>query len=447
MDKLREFLETIKDKLVDDTKFRLKVISLVALSVVCFILFGGSDEGYEFNFKQSKPKPMFVSSDAANEIDRDNIDSAYKALQKQSKEMETQTIKMQQVWEGKRQDLETQLDKQRQEMQELKRQLEVISSNRNNVANSSLNAQQSTQQSVTSAQSNEVQPAFSQSMQPTHSTVKQSRTNIITAAPITGEGIRFISQRKEITYKSSGEIETQLRGKALESQKALEQSKNNTTVDEEDDGFWLPSGSMITTTLITGVNAPTHPSAQSEPEPVTALITENVILPGGYTVDLRGCHIIGSAIGALKDDRAKIRSELISCVREDGKAIEVNLAAYAAGSDGLQGVKGKRVSLATPVLTTSIAAGLAGGFAGAMQPQRIPSLQTSNNQEALFQRPDVGEITGIAALEGTSRSFSRAEEYFMDLADQMHPYIEVNAGRTVEFMTTRGTKLKINQKG
>ena len=443
MEKVRDAIEDLKDKFQNEPNFRTQaIVGAGVFAMIAFIVTDSGESGHNYNGRtQAKPTTHFVNSDSAQEINKENLDSKYKALKEQSAEVEKLAEKLTSENEKKFNEQENELSELRSALRDLERQLEL--KNRpldvnlpTSPASPRVNQQVNNnfQNPPASAPSNEgrarVRPSIA------------SSAPIIQVAGVTGTGLLKLSQSQETILNPDGTTQindkTQVSG-GVAAQEAAEDS------DNEEQRFWLPAGSTIIATLITGVNAPTHPSAQNQPEPVTAVITEDVILPGGFYADLKGCHIIGAAKGSLKDDRAKIRSEIISCVREDGMAIEENLAAYASGSDGLEGVKGKRVSLAAPVVTTSILAGVAGGFSNALAPTRIPSLQTSNNQEALFQRPDAGQVAGISVLEGTSRSFSRAEEYFMNLADQMHPYIEVTAGRKVEFLTTSGVMLKIKQ--
>lgn len=446
MNKLLEIGESLLERFKEDSKFRVKAIAGTALAVIIGAGYFGEDDGPYVPKKRldNKTKSMFVSDESAAELSQDNINSTYEALQRQSAEVEETTTGLYVKWQKEKEELLSDSVKNKQEMQKLKRQMALLMSQGTNANAPTIrqNVEGSNEHAITEHPNEQVNNNVNQGQQISQQVVRRTNANIITSSPVIGNGLRIISQSKETLVNSNGST-TKLRGKALDTQNQLTKAKK-VPAKEKEKPFWLPAGSMITGVMITGVNAPTHPSASSEPEPVNIRITEDVILPGGYTADLKGCTIIGGAIGSLKDDRAKIRSELISCVREDGKAIEVNLLSYASGSDGLQGVKGLRVSLAAPVVTSSIMAGMAGGFAGAMTPTQIPSLQTGDSGgDTLYKSPDLGQVAGIAGLNGISRSFSRAEEYFMDLADQMHPYIEIQAGRRVEMTTQKGVSLQI----
>ncbi|PIV81625.1 conjugal transfer protein TraB, partial [bacterium CG17_big_fil_post_rev_8_21_14_2_50_64_8] len=43
-------------------------------------------------------------------------------------------------------------------------------------------------------------------------------------------------------------------------------------------------------------------------------------------------------------ERAQLRTETLSCVREDGRVIEAELEGYAVGEDGKVGMRGRLVS-------------------------------------------------------------------------------------------------------
>ncbi|MQK61062.1 conjugal transfer protein TraB, partial [Escherichia coli] len=70
------------------------------------------------------------------------------------------------------------------------------------------------------------------------------------------------------------------------------------------DEMFLPATSIITGVLITGLEAPTSLSSKSEPMPVTMRIKKDVIMPNNFTMDLRDCNLLGSAVGDLASQRA-----------------------------------------------------------------------------------------------------------------------------------------------
>ncbi|WP_028865100.1 TraB/VirB10 family protein, partial [Psychromonas aquimarina] len=145
--------------------------------------------------------------------------------------------------------------------------------------------------------------------------------------------------------------------------------------------------------------------------------------------------------GDLASERAYLRGEDISCIREDGLVIETGLSAYAVGEDGKAGIKGTLVSRNSKVLINSMAAGFMEGLAGAFNVTPVPVISTNPTGQQDYQSVfDPAAVQGGAA-KGAATSFEKLADYYMDLADAMHPVIEVGAGRVVDIVITKGTPL------
>lgn len=72
---------------------------------------------------------------------------------------------------------------------------------------------------------------------------------------------------------------------------------------------------------------PQHPRgpASAHPFPSTLRIQKEAILPNRFRADVRECFLIVSGYGDLSSERAYLRGETFSCVREDGGVIEAKL--------------------------------------------------------------------------------------------------------------------------
>jgi conjugal transfer pilus assembly protein TraB len=71
--------------------------------------------------------------------------------------------------------------------------------------------------------------------------------------------------------------------------------------------------------------------------------------------------MILSGYGDLSSERAYLRGETFSCIREDGGVIEAQLDSYAVGEDGKAGVRGRLVSKQGQMVAKSLIAGFLGG--------------------------------------------------------------------------------------
>ncbi|MGH8159238.1 MAG: TraB/VirB10 family protein [Rhodanobacter sp.] len=205
---------------------------------------------------------------------------------------------------------------------------------------------------------------------------------------------------------------------------------------------YLPPGSILTGVLLTGADAPTGRSAQATPVPVLTRIKLDAILPNRYTENLADCHLVGSAFGDLSSERAFIRADRLSCIRKDGGVIDIPLQAYAVGEDGKAGMRGKLVSKQGQILARSMLAGAAGGIAEAFKPQQVQYLSSGSSNDA-YQSVPAGQTARIAAGGGISSAMTQLAQFYMNLAEQEFPVIEVSAGRQINFVVEKGVALQL----
>ena len=150
----------------------------------------------------------------------------------------------------------------------------------------------------------------------------------------------------------------------------IEQSKNT----NQEKGLFMPAGSIISGVLITGMDAPTANQSKKDPFPVLLRIKDETLLPNRMKMDIKECFLIASGYGDMSSERAYIRAETVSCVKEDGGVIETGVNAYSVGEDGKNGVRGRLVSKTGSLVAKSLMAGFLGGVADVMKPQKIPTV-------------------------------------------------------------------------
>jgi conjugal transfer pilus assembly protein TraB len=80
------------------------------------------------------------------------------------------------------------------------------------------------------------------------------------------------------------------------------------------------------------------------------------------SADVRECFLVLAGYGDLASERAYLRTEAITCVREDGGATEVAIDAYATGEDGKVGVRGRVVSKQGKLIAQAMMASFVEGF-------------------------------------------------------------------------------------
>ncbi|MND27419.1 Bacterial conjugation TrbI-like protein [compost metagenome] len=227
-------------------------------------------------------------------------------------------------------------------------------------------------------------------------------------------------------------------------QKAPEADKSKGT---DDDSLYLPSGSILTGTLINGMDAPTSQGARRDPFPSTLRIQKEAILPNRFRADVRECFLIVSGYGDLSSERAYLRGETFSCVREDGGVIEAKLDAYAVGEDGKAGVRGRVVSKQGQIIAKSMMAGFLSGVSEAFDVNPVPVISTNPGENTQYQSVWSEEMVQGAAAKGASKALDRIAQFYIDMAEGIFPVIEIDAGRQLDVIMTKGTKLQIRSAG
>ena len=210
--------------------------------------------------------------------------------------------------------------------------------------------------------------------------------------------------------------------------------------------LYLPAGSLLSGTLITGLDAPTHESARREPFPALLRIQKEAILPNRFRADVRECFLIVAGYGDLSSERAYLRGESLSCIRHDGGVIETRLDSYAVGEDGKAGIRGRLVSKQGQLVARSMMAGFLQGLAGAFDVNPVPTIRTGDTGDTqLYQRVMSSDAIQGAAIKGTGKALDRIAQFYLDMAENMFPVIEVDAARRVDVIVTRGTALSLVQ--
>jgi conjugal transfer pilus assembly protein TraB len=207
---------------------------------------------------------------------------------------------------------------------------------------------------------------------------------------------------------------------------------------------WLPAGSMFQGVLLTGMDAPTSGAAQKNPTPALVRIKTDAILPNRFKQDIKECFVLVSGYGVMSTERANLRTEMLSCVRADGGVIETKLDGYLVGDDGKVGLRGRLVSKQGSIIAKAGISGLLSGFSGALQPQAVPAINTgvvgANMQT---QQMDMSQIMESGLYKGASNSLNQISKFYLDMAKEIFPVIEIDAMRSVTVILVRGAGLKL----
>jgi conjugal transfer pilus assembly protein TraB len=211
----------------------------------------------------------------------------------------------------------------------------------------------------------------------------------------------------------------------------------------EPGSVYIPAGAILKGVLLNGIDMPTGQNARKDPVPALIRVKHQAILPNRVRADLRECFLLVGGFGDLASERAYLRGETFSCIRNDGGVIEIPIDGYAVGEDGKVGVRGRVVSKQGVLLAKALQAGFLQSFSQIFN--RMPSIpvNTGTGSDLQFQSMLTPQALSAASAQGVGGAMDRLANYYLDMAEQLLPVIEVDAGRGAEFILNRGVSMKL----
>ncbi|WP_047349677.1 TrbI/VirB10 family protein [Diaphorobacter sp. J5-51] len=255
------------------------------------------------------------------------------------------------------------------------------------------------------------------------------QASAVDAAPA-AKTIRVVAEDGEVTKE--------------ESEAKLNASQVSVKAPQKPESAFIPAGSMFTGVLLSGLDAPTSSVAQRNPTPVVVRIKREALLPNYASIDIRECFVMAAGYGQLSTERALMRAEVLTCVRHDGQVIENTLDAYIVGTDGKVGIPGRLVSKQGQMIAQSLLAGTLGGIGQALNRSRVPALNLNPaSGHTLYQDESISSITQSGVAGGIGTATNMIAKFYLDMAKETFPVVEVPAGEVVTVIVTRGSNLPL----
>jgi conjugal transfer pilus assembly protein TraB len=205
---------------------------------------------------------------------------------------------------------------------------------------------------------------------------------------------------------------------------------------------YLPPGAMFEAVLLNGMDAPTSSVAQKNPVPALMRVKSEAILPNNFTHNIKECFVLVSGFGVLSSERAQLRTETFSCIKESGQVIEGKVDGYVVGEDGRVAPRGRLVSKQGQMIAKSLAAGVLSGFGQALTPTTVPQLNLMPGNTQQTQSADLGSVAQTGVARGFSDASKAASQFFIEMAREMTPVVEIDAGRKLTVVLIKGIELK-----
>ncbi|SFV16739.1 TrbI/VirB10 family protein [Pseudoduganella namucuonensis] len=202
---------------------------------------------------------------------------------------------------------------------------------------------------------------------------------------------------------------------------------------------YLPVGFIRGETL-SGIAAPTGGQAQANPLPVLIRLLDNAVLPNHFRSEVKECFVIASGYGSISASRAYLRTVNLSCVRRDGRALEVKIDGNVLGEDGMLGLRGRLVTMQGQMLANALRAGIVSGI-GQGFAQSGASFSTTPFGTLATSPEGMGDRMQRGIAGGVGRALDNLANYYIKLAEETFPVIEIGAKRQVDIVLTKGVRL------
>jgi hypothetical protein len=198
----------------------------------------------------------------------------------------------------------------------------------------------------------------------------------------------------------------------------------------------LPAGSFVSSTLLTGAYAPAD---QERPLPVLLRINEGFTGPNHTRVPLQACLVVGKAAADLGAERATIQTARLSCTLPSGQVFERDVSGYVAARDGLFGVPGTLIRHDAAKLGMASVTGFLSGAAQALS--RAESTTVLSPVSGAAFSAVTGDTTRYAAYAGLSETAHQLSRYYLQLANQITPAIQIPANLDVHVVMNEGVTI------
>jgi len=199
-------------------------------------------------------------------------------------------------------------------------------------------------------------------------------------------------------------------------------------------------------TLLSGLAAPTTSAGKNNPLPILMRIKDLAVLPNKVKANLKGCFLIAEGVGNLADERVHARLLTLSCISRKGSAvIDQSIKGFIVDSDGKVGLKGIVTAKMGAMLARSALTGFLGGIGDAVDQSSMTSsfsAATGTNQQ-WFTDTDTKNMTRAGVGKGISNAMKDLQKFYLQLAEQTMPVIEVGATKTVTAVISEEVMLKI----
>ncbi|WP_418181414.1 TrbI/VirB10 family protein (plasmid) [Aliarcobacter lanthieri] len=198
---------------------------------------------------------------------------------------------------------------------------------------------------------------------------------------------------------------------------------------------------LVDAVMVTGVDAPTNIGTKNsdakDPLPVLLSVSGEALIANSYMQDYKDCLILATATGNATTERAYLRLSKLSCVsKNETTRIEADIEGWVYGEDNKVGVSGFLVTKSGSLILKSLMAGILQGIAESVKNTDNYFETTGTNGRTFSSNAADGFGSGVGS------AFKTLADFYIEMAKDLYPVIEVKGGRTVQILMKGAKELK-----
>ena len=208
--------------------------------------------------------------------------------------------------------------------------------------------------------------------------------------------------------------------------------------------IYLPP-SFMEATLLSGLDAVTTSRGSKNPVPVLLRIKDLAVLPNRVKANLKGCFVLGEGKGNLATERVDVRLVTLSCLSKKGKAvIDQPVKGYVVDEDGKAGLRGIVAAKMGAMLARAALAGFLGGVGEGVKSSAMNTQVTAlGTTTQVWKSTDTKNILRGGIGGGISEAAKELQKFYLELARQTLPIVQVGATKTVTVVISEGVNLEV----
>jgi conjugal transfer pilus assembly protein TraB len=215
----------------------------------------------------------------------------------------------------------------------------------------------------------------------------------------------------------------------------------------EDIKVHLPP-SFMEANLLNGVTAPATDVGKNNPIPMLIRVNNLAVLPNNVKSNTKGCFVVAEGYGSLADERVHARLLSLSCInKKGGTVIDQSIKGFVVDTDGKEGMKGHVYAKFGQQIARVAIAGFLQGLGDAMSlgQQEFTFGVNTGVRTRQFKNTDPETLAKAGIGQGIVNVAEDLRKFYLDLAEQSLPVIEVHPTKNITIVISEGVDLAIKK--